>query len=39
MQAAARNEARCSQTADQLLGLLFAGTGLGYFVSRLRGIA
>ena len=26
-------------TADQLLGLLFAGTGLGYFVSRLRGIA
>ena len=28
-----------SPTADQLLGLLFAGTGLGYFISRFRGIA
>ena len=28
-----------SPTSDQLLGLLFAGTGVGYFISRARGIA
>lgn len=25
-------------TADQLMGVLLAGTGLGYFIARLRGI-